>query len=188
MTDRTVQVKPRTSLAIALTCVLLTVGCSQNGANDVDSALSQEQAQNRTVEVLGRSLSVLPSGTRLDVENPTYPQSDLPRGGFGPCYDDNTIDYGPHRFDAGYWVVGNGVHRANLDLLLASWGEWGWTVEDESKDGGKRASATTPDGYRVSAELGTPEYLSVVGVSPCFAIEPGQTPPRGVAPLAIEQR
>lgn len=188
MTDRTVQVKPRTSLAIALTGVLLTVGCTQNGANDVDSALSQEQAQNRTVEVLGRSLSVLPTGTRLDVENPTYPQSDLSRGGFGPCYNDNTIDYGPHQFSAGYWVVSDGAHRGNLEVLVASWGEWGWTIEDDSKDGGKTARATTPDGYRIAAELGTPEYLSVTGVSPCFAIETGQTPPRAVAPPVIEQR
>ncbi|MCZ4521588.1 hypothetical protein O4220_23970 [Rhodococcus ruber] len=154
----------------------------------MDNTLTQEQAQARTVEVLGRSLSALPAGTRFDVENPTYPQSDLPRGGFAPCYDDNTIDYGPHRFDAGYWVVGDGTHRGNLDSLLASWGEWGWTVEDESKDGGKRASATTPDGYRLFAELGTPEFLSVGGSSPCFEIEAGQTPPRAVAPLVIEQR
>ncbi|MDZ7914964.1 MAG: hypothetical protein U5O16_24535 [Rhodococcus sp. (in: high G+C Gram-positive bacteria)] len=188
MTDRTVRGKARTSLAIALTCVLLAVGCSQNGADDVDSTLTQEQAQARTIEVLGRSLSVLPAGTRLDVDNPTFPQSNLPTGGFAPCYDDNTVDYGPHRFDAGYWVVGDGTHRGNLEVLLASWGEWGWTVEDDSKDGGKRASATTPDGYRVSARLGTPEYLSMVGISPCFEIEAGQTPPRAVAPLVIEQR
>lgn len=188
MTVRTSAARPRTSLAIALTCVLLAVGCSQNGTDDVDSELTQQEAQDRTVEVLGRSLSVLPAGTRLDVENPTFPQSDLPTGGFAPCYDDNTIDYGPHRFDAGYWVVGDGAHRGNLDLLVASWGEWGWSVEYDSKDGGKRASATTPDGYRVSARLGTPEYLSMVGISPCFAIEAGQTPPRAVAPLSIEQR
>ncbi len=188
MTVRTVRANPRTSLATVLTCVLLTVGCSQNGADDVDSALTQEQAQNRTVEVLGRSLSVLPTGTRFDVENPTYPQSSLPTGGFGPCYDDNTIVDGPHQFSAGYWAVGDGAHRDNLDLLLASWGEWGWTVDDDSKDGGKSARATTPDGYRIAAELGTPEALSVVGVSPCFEIEPGRTPPRAAAPLVIEQR
>ncbi|MDV8021642.1 hypothetical protein [Rhodococcus sp. IEGM 1330] len=33
------------------------------------------------------------------------------------------------------------------------------------------APATTPDGFRVSARLGTPEYLSVVGISPYFEIE-----------------
>ncbi|MDV8022540.1 hypothetical protein [Rhodococcus sp. IEGM 1330] len=188
MTYRTVRGTPRTFLAIALTCVLLAVGCSQNGADDVDSALTQEQAQARTVEVLGRSLSVLPDGARLDVENPTFPQSRLPTGGFRPCYDDNTIDYGPHRFSAGYWVVLGGEGRDDLDLLLSTWAEWGWTVEDDSTDGGNSATARTPDQYVVDALLSTDGGLSLGGSSPCFAIEAGRTPPAAVAPLVIEQR
>lgn len=188
MTDRTVRGKTRTSLAIALTCVLLTVGCSQNGADDVDSVLTQEQAQARTVEVLGRSLSVLPVGARLDVDDPNFPQSSLPTGGFAPCYTDNTIVDGPHRFSAGYWVVLGGDGRDDLEVLLSSWAEWGWTVEDDSKDGGNSATARTPDQYVVDALLSTDGGLSLGGSSPCFAIEAGQTPPRAVAPLVIEQR
>lgn len=188
MTDRTVRGAPRTFLAIALTGVLLAVGCSQNGADDVDSALTQEQAQNRTIEVLGRSLSVLPAGARLDVEDPAFPQSSLPRGGFGPCYDDNTIDYGPHRFNASYWVAFGGVGRDDLDLLLSTWAEWGWTVQDDSTDGGNSATARTPDRYVVDALLSTDGGLSLGGSSPCFEIEAGRTPPRAVAPLVIEQR
>ncbi|CCQ14461.1 putative nucleoside-diphosphate-sugar epimerase [Rhodococcus sp. AW25M09] len=187
MTVETVRGTTRTPLAIALTCVLLTVGCSQNGA-DVDSTLTQEQAQARTVGVLGRSLSVLREGARLDVDDPDFPQSSLPTGGFAPCYTDNTIVDGPHRFSAGYWVVLGGEGRHDLDLLLSSWAEWGWTVEDASKDGGTSATARTPDQYVVDALLSTDGGLSLGGSSPCFEIEAGQTPPRAVAPLVIEQR
>jgi hypothetical protein len=41
-------------------------------------------------------------------------------------------------------------------------------------------SLSSQDGYRVSAELGTPEYPSVAGESPCFEIETVQTPPRAL--------
>ena len=126
----------------------------------------------QTIEYLQLSVSALPAGARLVRVHPEL-QADLAFGGFGPCYDSNTITEGPEYFGASYWVVDGGDGLAGVNALVARWNEWGWTVEDATVDGGNSARGTSSDDYLLIARISSNGFLSLGGSSPCFPFENG---------------
>ena len=165
----------RRVLAVLSTAVVLAtavLACSSSGGKTVNGSLTSELSMNQTIEYLQQSVAALPAGARLDRVHPEL-QADMTFGGFGPCYDSNTVVDGPEYFSASYWVVDGGDARTGLNALVARWNKLGWTVEDATVDGGNSARGTSSDDYLLIAKISSNGFLSLGGSSPCFPFENG---------------